>query len=60
MAHLGSVKDLKTIQKITHDNQIDAGGPHAWSADNDNTKDIRNDSNDPNTNKQTAIYQKIK
>ena len=45
---------------ITHDNQIDAGGSHAWSADNDNTKDICNHSNDPNTNKKTAIYQKIK
>ena len=39
------------MKKITHDNQINAGGPHAWSADNDNTKDIRNNSNDPNTNK---------
>ena len=45
---------------ITHDNQIDAGGSHAWSADNYNTKDISNHSNDPNTNKKTAIYQKIK
>ena len=36
---------------ITHDYQINAGGPHAWSADNYNTKDISNHSNDANTNK---------
>ena len=40
-----------TEEIFTKDNQINTCGPHVGSADNNDTKDIRNHSNDPNTNK---------